>query len=260
MNSHSIAEIADIIYKAHLNKTECEPVRDLIGGKDLEKAYQIQSKNIQKEIEKGKKVVGIKIGLTSFAVQKQLGVDEPDFGVLLTGMEFNNQSKIPFSELMQPKAEAEWAFVLKTDISQPIKNLEEMANAIDHAKVAIEIVGSRIKNWDITITDTIADNASASHFVLGENKIPLSKIDLENCQMEMFQNEKLASEGTGKACMGNPLVAAKWLVNKMIAMGTPLQAGEIILSGALGPMVNINPGDEFRAKIDDFDEVKFKVD
>ncbi len=260
MSSLALEQIADILYHASKHKIECEPVRNYFEGNELKKAYQVQAINIEKQVAKGFKVIGKKIGLTSFAVQQQLGVDEPDFGILLDRMLVPNQGSISTEKLMQPKAEAEIAFVLSKDIDFPIKDIQQLSSHISHALISLEIVGSRIKNWDIKITDTVADNASASHFVLGEQKIELSEIDLENCQMKLFKNDELVSEGVGKACMGNPLIATQWLANKMLEMGAPLKKGEVILSGALGPMVPIQKGDHIRTSIDHFENVSFTVD
>ncbi len=256
----NLESIAEKIFKAEIDKTPIQPIRTIFNNdRNIEAAYQIQQFITQKKIAKGAKLIGKKIGLTSFAVQKQLGVDEPDYGILTEAMQIKNYGKIGFENLMQPKAEAEWAFVLKHDLDVDNMTFSDIEKAIDYAIVAIEIVGSRIKDWDIKITDTIADNASASHFVLGSNKIELSKIDLVNCKMQMFKNDKLVSEGNGQACMGNPLKAVLWLAQTMQKHNQPLKAGEIILSGALGPMSNLGKGDSIKANIDNFDEVEFQV-
>lgn len=255
----TVSQIADILKKADQSKTPCPPIRGYFEGKDLEKAYRVQEFIRDEKILNGQRIVGKKIGLTSKKVQAQLGVDEPDFGVLLDKMQIRDGDMLLFHELMQPKAEAEIAFVLKKDLNERKPSIEDIKSAIDHALIAIEIVGSRIENWNIQITDTIADNASASHFVLGGKKTALEKLDLENCQMQLWVNGKLASEGTGKACLGNPLNAVLWLADKMAEIKNPLKKGEIVLSGALGPMVDIKPGDKVEAEIDGLGEVRFCV-
>ncbi len=256
----NLKDIANDIYNAELSKQAIKPIRTYFPKeRDIESAYQIQNLITEKKIADGAKVIGKKIGLTSFVVQKQLGVDEPDFGILTDTMQIRNFGDLPFKDLMQPKAEAEWAFILKHNLDDDDLGIKKVISAIDHARVAIEIVGSRIENWNIKITDTIADNASASHFVLGDEKIDMSCIDLENCQMKMFKNGDLVSEGTGKACMGNPLNAVIWLAQTMQKNDNPLKKGDIVLSGALGPMTDLIPGDEISAKIDNFKNVNFKV-
>ncbi len=259
MSTLALEQIAEILYHASKHKIACEPVRSHFEGDALKKAYQVQAINIEKQVAKGFRVIGKKIGLTSFAVQQQLGVDEPDFGILLDRMLISNKGEIASEKLMQPKAEAEIAFVLSKDIDYPIKDMQQLSEHVSHALIALEVVGSRVKNWDISITDTVADNASASHFVLGEQKIQLNQIDLENCEMKLYKNNELVSEGLGKSSMGNPLIATQWLANKMLEMGTPLKKGEVILSGALGPMVPIQKGDFITTKIADFEEVCFRV-
>lgn len=258
MANTSIEQIADILNHAKTTGIPCLPIRDLLPNKSIEEAYQVQAIGIEKEISLGQHITGKKIGLTNPTVQEQLGIDEPDFGTLLNGMQVQN-NLLPFKDLMQPKAEAEWGFFLKEGITKTIQSISELYSYIDYAVVTIEIVGSRIQNWDIKITDTIADNASASHYVVGQQQILLKDIDLIHCQALLFKNDILASEGSGKACMGNPLLAMKWLANKMIEMKTPLQKGELILSGALGPMVNLEKGDVIKVQIDDFDAVQISI-
>src|SRR5690606_38919064 len=148
---------------------------------------------------------------------------------------------------------------LKKEISSHNPSLKEIIEAIDYMVAAIEIVGSRIANWNIKITDTIADNASASHFVLGTQKKQLNDIDIIGCEMQLFKNDQLVSEGCGSACLGSPLIAVQWLAKKMTETGNPLQAGDIILSGALGPMVNVAEGDEIRATVEGLGLVKVHI-
>jgi len=223
------------------------PIRDLIGNDNLAAAYQIQTQNINLRVAAGARIVGRKIGLTSKIVQKQLGVDQPDFGALLDTMEALNGDEIPWNEVHQPKAEAEIAFVLKKDIINPSITVHELISAIDYALPAIEIVGSRIAGWNIKITDTIADNASASHYVLGHQPKLLTDFDLVGCKMTMTKNGEMVSEGLGAACLGSPINSTIWLAKTLIKNGNPLRAGEVILTGALGPMAAIETGDELVA-------------
>jgi len=228
----------------------CEPVRNLIGITDLEKAYAVQEMNTALRLAQGARIVGSKIGLTSLAVQKQLGVDQPDFGMLWNDREVLNGGEISMKELMQPRAEAELAFVLGKDLTADNLTSIDILSAIDYALASIEIVGSRIKNWDIKITDTIADNASASHWVVGHQPVKLENIDLLNCKMVMENNGKVVSEGIGSNCLGSPINATLWLAQKLVKMGRPMRAGDLILTGALGPMVTAKAGDNFRVTIE----------
>ena len=253
-----LEQVAEQLWNAEKIKKTIAPIRNIIGELDINKAYKIQQINVNRRVEGGEQIIGKKIGLTSFAVQQQLGVDQPDYGMLFNSIKVEDGGEISYYDLLQPKAEAEIAFILGKDLTNDI-TIDSLKDAIDYASPSIEIVGSRVENWDIRITDTIADNASASHFVLGKSKIKLSDLDLVNCKMEMLKNGELSSEGTGKACMDNPLNAALWLAKVMAEKGTPLKAGEVLLSGALGPMVPIEQGDYFLARIEGLGEVSVKI-
>lgn len=254
----TIQTAASRLFQAAQQHKLCAPVRDLIGTTDLHAAYQVQDLNNQRREAAGARLVGCKIGLTSEAVQKQLGVDQPDFGLLFDDMEVMHGAEIPWAALMQPKAEAEIAFVMKKDLPSPSITTAELFSAIDYAVAAIEIVGSRIENWNIRITDTIADNASASHFVLGHKPVPLTHLDLITSRMQLFQNGEKVSEGTGADCLGSPLTATMWLAKTMARLGRPLRAGDIVLTGALGPMAAVQPGDTIRAIFDGLGEVSVR--
>jgi len=254
-----IEEAALALREAEMSSMPCSPVRQLIGDHDIESAYKVQEINVNWALQNGKSLCGSKIGLTSAAVQKQLGVDQPDFGVLYSHTQIENNSAISHTELMQPKAEAEIAFVLKSGFDQPVTDIQQIIDVTDYICASIEVVGSRVANWDIRITDTVADNASASHFVLSNEKVSPQDFDFENCQMKLFKNGEIESQGNGAACMGNPLNAVMWLANTRLQLGNPLKAGEIILSGALGPMVAASSGDVFTAEIDGLGAVSFSI-
>lgn len=246
---------ANRIWDVYETRQPCAPVRDILGADAIAQAYESQAINTKKWLAQGHKIVGRKIGLTSLAVQKQLGVDQPDYGMLFDFMQIENGGVLQTSEISQPKAEAEIAFILAEDLSGENICLKDLENAIDYAVGAIEIVGSRIANWDIKIADTIADNASSSHFVLGDIRKKLNEVDLVNCQMTMTKNGDLVSSGSGAACMGSPLNAALWLAQTMAKLGQPLQKRDIILAGALGPMCAAIAGDTFVANIEGLGEI-----
>ncbi len=238
------------LLRAQQSGEACAPIRTLIGDQDLEAAYRVQDLISKMRIDNGARVVGRKIGLTSKAVQKQLGIDQPDFGMLFSDMQRNDGETIPWKQTMQPKVEAEIAFVFNKSLPEKEISMETLLEVIDSAAVAIEIVGSRIHNWDIGITDTIADNASASHFVLGHKRVGLRNLDLVNCKMELNKNGSLVAQGIGADCLGSPLNATLWLVNKIAQLGRPIQKGNVVLSGALGPMAEVAPGDKITAKVE----------
>jgi 2-keto-4-pentenoate hydratase len=219
-------------------------VRDLIAGGDVAAAYAVQQIVIADRLAAGACVVGRKIGLTSPAVQRQLGVDTPDFGVLLDDMDLTGQP-VPTERLLQPKAEAELAFVLGADLDGALTPATVRA-AVGSVRVALEIVDSRIAGWDISYADTVADNASSGLFALGDE---LVEIEPREVEMSMTLNGEVVSTGTGTACLGDPLDALLWLARTAQEYGEPLRAGQVILSGALGPMVDVTGGDLVVASI-----------
>jgi 2-keto-4-pentenoate hydratase len=254
--TNAIEEAAKRVREAGATRKPCAPIRDLIEPTDVASAYAAQEINTKYWLQRGRRLIGRKIGLTSPAVQKQLGVDQPDFGLLFEDMLASEDRPIPFAELMQPKVEAEIAIVLKKPLTHKRNTIAEVADATEYAVAAIEIVGSRIANWDIRLADTIADNASSSHFVLGARKVKLGDFDLVNCAMIMSRRGETISTGAGSACMGNPLNAAAWLADAMVKYGRPLQPGDVVMTGALGPMAAVGPGDTVEAEIEGLGQVR----
>lgn len=246
-------EAAARLATARIRRRPCAPVRELLPHNDIDSAYAIQSTWVDEQVAAGATVVGHKIGLTNPAVQRQLGVDQPDFGVLLDTMARPAGQPIDIGATLQPKIEAEIAFVLDTDLDVAGIGPADVAAATDHVVAALEIVDSRIANWDIGIVDTVADNASSGLFVLGTRRVPLA--DLKECPMALWRGESVVSSGSGADCLGDPLIAVAWLARTTRERGRPLRAGDVVLSGALGPMVPVAPGDEFRAVIGGIGEV-----
>lgn len=245
---------ADRLERAAAAGRPCEPVTDLLGDSDIDAAYRVQQTLTQRRLTGGARIVGRKIGLTSAAVQAQIGVAQPDFGVLFDDMRFNAGEEIPFSRLLQPKAEAEVAFLLSHDIENPdaliaSEGASALRDAVELAYPALEIVDSRVADWRIGITDTVADNASSGVFVLGGAGVPLGDLDLAEVAMTMLRNGEEVSRGTGRDCLGDPLNALAWLASTLARVGAPLRAGDVVLSGALGPMVPVEPGDTFESLI-----------
>ncbi|MEZ0113272.1 2-keto-4-pentenoate hydratase [Catenulispora sp. EB89] len=240
---------------ARATRRPCAPVRALLPAGDVDAAYAVQSTWVAGQQAAGARIVGRKIGLTNPVVQRQLGVDQPDFGVLLDTMRCRPDAPIEIARTLQPKIEAEIAFILAHDLTAPVIGPSDVAASTAYVVAALEIVDSRIAEWDIDIVDTVADNASSGLFVLGDLQTDVTELDLPACRMSLLRADDVVSTGSGADCLGDPLAAVAWLAATARDRGRPLRAGEIVLSGALGPMVPVTPGDRFHARISGIGEV-----
>jgi 2-keto-4-pentenoate hydratase len=259
----AISAAVERLAQAQTTRVPCAPVRDLIGTDDLPAAYAVQQGLVQVRIADGATVAGRKIGATSEAVQRQLGVDQPDFGYLLGDMDVSTGATpgggpISMRTLLQPRVEAEVAFRLARDIDVPEEeiSLAFVRDAVEVALPALEIVDSRIADWDIGFTDTVADNASSGLYVVGSEGRPLGEVEPVGVEMSLSINGEVRSAGKGSACLGDPLEALRWLAVQASRFGDPLRAGHLILSGALGPFVPFAPGDRVEASISGFDPLR----
>jgi 2-keto-4-pentenoate hydratase len=235
VNRELVEQAAQRLENAAASQEPCEPVRDLIGRDDLDSAYAVQDVLTARRVADGEEVVGRKIGLTSLAEQ-QLGVDRPDFGVLFASMAHPDGATIAAADLMQPQVEAEIAFVLGEDLVDGPLDAEQVRAATDHVVAALEVCGSRVRDWDISFGDTVADNASGAAYVLGTRQRSLDEVVPAKVEMTMSIDGAEASTGNGAACLGDPVEAVVWLARTARELGEPLRAGQVILSGALGPM------------------------
>ena len=233
------------------------PLRDGLDPLDAVGAYAVQALNTRRWVASGRRVVGRKVGLTAKAVQAQLGVDQPDFGVLFADMEIPDGGTLPRGRVLQPRAEAEVALIMGRDITAELPGPAEMLSATDCVAAAIEIVDSRIADWKISFADTVADNGSSAFFVLGRERLRANGLDLYSCGMVLELDGAVASLGAGAACLGHPMNAAAWLAATLAAAGEPLRAGDIVLTGALGPMVAVRPGQHVRAQVGGLGMVEF---
>lgn len=257
MDDNQLQEAAASLREAARTGQWIAPLRETYAGIDGAAAYAIQKINVDRRLAEGRRIVGRKIGLTAKAVQAQLGVDQPDFGILLDDMACNEDGVIDIGRLLQPKLEAELAFVLARDLDSPgTFGIDEVAKATAYVVPALEIVDSRIIDWDITITDTVADNASSGLFVLGSRRTMLGDNDLEALTMVLQREDEEVSVGRGADCLGNPLNAIAWLADTARDFGDPLRAGDIVLSGALGPMTPVLPGALYIATIGELGTVQ----
>ena len=254
MTQTSIQQAAEAIYEARRSRTTIARISETHDISGLEAAYEVAAVNTRRALAEGRRISGKKIGLTSVAVQQQLGVDQPDFGVLFTDMEFVSGAVVPVDTLIQPKAEGEVAFVMGRDLDGEL-TWGRFLLAIEYALPAIEIVDSVIQDWRITLVDTVADNASCGLYVLGTNPKRITDLDLAAAAMQFDRNGEAASRGSGAACLGHPLHAAWWLAQTMQRVGEPLRAGDVVLSGALGPMFPLVRGDALHLRVDGLGDV-----
>jgi 2-keto-4-pentenoate hydratase len=246
---------ADRLIAAGAEPRQCPPVRDLLGEADVVSAYAVQRLLTEDSLRRGRRIVGHKIGLTSPAVQRQLGVDQPDSGVLFADMQVPSGGTVATTTLLQPKVEAEIAFILAEDLDGDLSESRIRA-AAGVAVAAIEIVDSRVQDWSISIVDPIADNGSSAMFVLGSEVSAAAELDFVSRTMRLTQDGEVVSTGRGSDCLGSPLNSLRWLARTARANGSPLRAGHIVLSGALGPMVPVRPGSTYVADIDGIGSVE----
>ena len=240
MNLQTINDIAFELFDALNQQKIIQPLTDRYPEIDINDAYQISRKFLSLRESSGEKVVGKKIGVTSSVVQEMLGVDQPDFGFLTDTMRVQNRSSFSIEDsLIQPRAEAEIAFISKEDVIA----------ATDKILPCFEIVDSRIENWNIKIQDTVADNASCGIFVLGEGACSPEKFSMEELSVEVIKNGEFLSEGKGSAVQGHPAQAVAWLANTLGEYDIPLLKGEIILSGSLVPLEPAKAGDKFSMEL-----------
>lgn len=244
MNQQKIQHYGDELYQAFVNQSALSPLIEREPEISIEDAYQIQLRFIQRRVDAGEKIIGKKIGATSKPVQEFLGVYQPDFGQLMSGMVYEEGEAIDLGSLIQPKAEAELAFVLKEDLRGPGITAMDVIRATDYVVPCFEIVDSRIKDWNIKIQDTVADNASCGVFVLGSCQGDPRKLDITLAGMVLEKNGELLSTSCGAAVQGSPVNAVVWLANTLGELGIPFKAGEVILSGSQSGLISVVDGDE----------------
>ena len=239
------------LHSALRDRTTIAPLSQSDPALTIDDAYAISLDFLARRLADGERVVGKKIGVTSKAVQDMLGVHQPDFGFLTDRMRVENGATVDIAAtgLIQPRAEAEVAFILKSDLVGPGVNEAAVLAATEAVAPCFEIVDSRIHDWKIGIVDTVADNASCGVFVLGAERVAPGGLDLPSLAVKVRKNGAPLSEGLGSAVQGSPLTAVAWLANTLGAYGMPLKAGEVILSGSLVPLEPAKAGDEFEMEL-----------
>jgi 2-oxopent-4-enoate hydratase len=242
-----LSELASQLRTAEADRSPVAPLTEQVPGLTVDDAYRIQQINVRARQAEGELVRGQKIGLTSVAMQQQLGVTEPDFGALFASMILEEGDGIETAELIHPRAEAEIAFVMAEDLRGPGVTALDALRAVAGAVPAIEVIDSRVAEWKIKLPDTIADNASSARVVCGGRITPVADLDLRLIGMVLSQNGMVVATGAGAAVSGNPIRAVAWLANKLGEFDVGLQAGDLVLAGALTAAVSVTPGDTLRA-------------
>ncbi len=252
LNPERISALGDELFDALLARRTLAPLTIREPDIDIDDAYHVSLRFLERRQTQGDKLVGKKIGVTSKPVQDMLGVHQPDFGFLLKSMQAADGSTVSLTQhkLIQPRAEGEIAFVLKKDLKGPGITKEQVLDATDYVLPCFEIVDSRIQDWKIKIQDTVADNASCGVFVLGKDRIAPRQLNLAAVKMEIRKNGTHAASGLGSAVQGHPAAAVAWLANTLGGFGIPFLAGEIILSGSLAPLLPALPGDRFEMTLE----------
>jgi len=243
MNNAELEQLGDELYDAWRSRRMLTPLSTRMPSLTIDDAYRIQQRMIARRIGQGERVVGKKIGVTSKVVQEMLDVHQPDFGILLSGMHYEDGSAIAMDTLIQPRAEGEIAFYLKHELRGPGVTAEQVLAATDTVAACFEIVDSRIQDWKIKIPDTVADNASCGVFVIGKERVAPGALDLAACAMVIEKNGAIVATGIGAAALGHPANAVAWLANELGVRGIALQANEPILSGSLGVLIPVVAGD-----------------
>lgn len=253
------SSFATALREAEKNRHPIDPFAEDLGQTNIEAAYRIQHFNTEFAKQSGRSFCGRKIGLTSEAVQRQLGVSEPDYGALFQDMQIQDNGVLKLTSLIHPRIEAEIALIVKDDVTEPIEYYSEAEAFIDCAICALEIVDSRLRDWKIGIVDTIADNGASARFVLGQQRLKITSLELAQCSMSLTRNGQVVSQGKGVDCMGHPFRAFQWLANRLIRDGYPLLASDMVLTGALGPVCEMAAGDTFQADISGLGAVSLRV-
>ena len=249
MSTANVAAPIDIdaatrtLFEAQRDRREIEPLTDA-STFDERTAYQIQKKLVTKQVESEKtRIVGLKLGLTSEAKQKQMSVHEPIYGLLLDSRYLGEGEPLVVSSLIHPKIEPEIAVFTSSALKGPGVTADQARKAIAFATPAMEVIDSRYKNFRFTLTDVIADNTSAARFAIASRRIPIEGIDLRTVGVVFEKNGEVVTTAAGAAILGDPANAVAWLANKLAEHGESLQAGTTIMAGALTDAIAIAPGD-----------------
>lgn len=247
---------AQALFNAEQSKKAIVPLTESYPDLTREAAYQIQLEQIQMKINQGAQVKGLKIGLTSKVMQDMLNVHTPDYGFILNTMVFEENEAIDVEQFLQPKVEFEIAFFFNKSLKGPNVTVQDVIDATAYVVPAVEIIDSRIADWNIKFEDTVADNGSSAGAILGTQKTRLSDIeDISNIQMKVYKNQTFTDEATSAAVLDNPLNAVVWLANEISNFGVEIEPNMFVLSGALSKALPFNYGDVFEADFNQLGKV-----
>lgn len=234
--------LADELLDATETLEPVAPLRDRVIDMTLEDAYAVQTHQLERHLADGRVLAGRKVGLTSLAMQKQLGVDSPDFGFFFEDMVHHEGAKLPAGAFIAPKVEPEFGFVLKETLRGPGVTVEQARAAIGSVYAAIEIIDSRVENWDIRLVDTVADNASCGAIAVGTTPLDVAVEDLAGVECSLLIDGERRETGTGDAVMGDPVAPLAWLANVLGEQGVALEAGQLVLPGSFTKALPVEVG------------------
>lgn len=253
-------EVADTLAEAQRTRSPVPPLRETYAELDVVDAYEIQLLNIRRRLSAGATVLGHKVGLSSPAMQDMMGVDEPDYGHLLSDMALAEDTPVSVSRYCMPRVEVEVAFVLAATLPGVECTEVDVLAATEYVAPSIELIDSRIRGWDIKIGDTIADNASSAGFVLGADRVKPADIDLLRIDARLMRQGERVAAGRSDAVLGNPVVAVAWLARKVASFGVTLEAGHVIMPGSVHRAIDVHPGDHFEAVLDGLGSVRLSFE
>lgn len=241
-------ELADELERAERDRVAIDPLVARHPDIDVVDAYEIQLINIRRRLDSGARVVGHKVGLSSKAMQQMMGVDEPDYGHLLAEMEVYEDVPVEADRYLFPRVEVEVGFILGADLPGADCTEEDVLAATVAFAPSIELIDSRIKDWNIGLADTISDNASSAGFVLGKERVAPKDIDIKSIDAVLTRNGEVVAEGRSDAVLGDPVIAVAWLARKVASFGVRLKAGDVVLPGSCTRAIDARPGDAFHAE------------
>ncbi|MCW2670420.1 MAG: bphH [Frankiales bacterium] len=237
-------QAAEALRTAEATQVAIAPLLQSYPGIDVVDAYEIQLLNIRRRLAAGATVHGHKVGLSSKAMQEMMGVDEPDYGHLLSDMVHTEESPIPTRSFLIPRVEVEVGFVLGDDLPGEGCTVADVLRCTDYIAPAIELIDSRIADWKIGLMDTIADNASSCGVILGKERVKPDELDVKAIEATLDINGTRVAAGRSDAVLGDPTIAVAWLANKVASFGVRLEAGHVVLPGSCTRAYDVKPGDD----------------